>query len=119
MGHRSSQRLSFPLAGILLIATFWIGGSSRFATVVAQETGKTAGRTPIVLSTKPVRVVSDSAPVLSGIAIDTQRDEVFMTNDKESAEPSIMVYPTQFQPTERRQIVATGARRCEKIKRFG
>ncbi|PYS07538.1 MAG: hypothetical protein DMG17_30635, partial [Acidobacteria bacterium] len=37
----------------------------------------------------------------SGIAIDTQRDEVFMTNDKESAEPGIMVYPTQFQPTDR------------------
>ncbi len=102
MRHSSNQRRLILLAGIfLLIATFWMGGSFWFGTAVAQEAGKTAGRTPIVLNTKPVRVVSDSAPVLSGIAIDTQRDEVFMTNDKESAGPSVMVYPTQFQPTDR------------------
>ena len=101
MRHSSNRRLLIPLAGIVLIATFWIGGSDWFSTAVAQEAGKAAGRTPIVLNTKPVRVVSDSAPVLSGIAIDTKRDEVFMTNDKESAEPSVMVYPTQFQSTDR------------------
>ena len=102
MRHSSNQPRLILLAGIfLLIATFWIGGNFWFGTAVAQEAGKTAGRTPIVLNTKPVRVVSDSAPVLSGIAIDTQRDEVFMTNDKESAGPSVMVYPTQFQPTDR------------------
>src|SRR5437899_2828573 len=101
MRHSSNRRLLIPLAGIVLIATFWIGGSDWFSTAVAQEAGKAAGRTPIVLNTKPVRVVSDSATVLSGIAIDTQRDEVFMTNDKESAGPSVMVYPTQFQPTDR------------------
>src|SRR5438128_7286551 len=93
MRHSSNQRPLILLAGVLLIAAF--------ATALAQEAGKTAGRTPIVLSTKPIRVVSDSAPVLSGIAIDMQRDEVFMTNDKESAGPSVMVYPTQFQPTDR------------------
>src|SRR5437667_7215459 len=101
MRHSSNRRLLIPLAGIVLIATFWIGGGDWFSTAVAQEAGKAAGRTPIVLNTKPVRVVSDSAPVLSGIAIDTKRDEVFMTNDKESAEPSVMVYPTQFQSTDR------------------
>ena len=101
MRHSSNQRLLIPLAGILLIATFWIAGTDWFATALAQDPAKTAARTPIVLSTKPIRVVSDSAPVLSGIAIDTQHDEVFMTNDKESAEPSVMVYPTQFQPTDR------------------
>src|SRR5262245_56912224 len=101
MRRSSNQRLLILLAGILLIATFWVGGLDSFGTAVAQEAGKAAGRTPIVLSTKPIRVGTDSAPVLSGIAIDTQHDEVFMTNDKESAEPSVMVYPTQFRPTDR------------------
>jgi DNA-binding beta-propeller fold protein YncE len=45
-------------------------------------------------------MVSDPNPVFSGIAIDTERGEVFMTNDKESAEPSVVVYPTQFPPTD-------------------
>src|SRR5262245_56892198 len=99
MRHSSNRRLLISLAGILLMATF---GKS-----LAQQAGKAAtgpagpGRTPIVLNTRPVRVVSDSATVLSGIAIDMKRDEVFMTNDKESAEPSVMVYPTQFQSTDR------------------
>jgi len=94
MRHSSNRRLLISLAGILLMATF---GKS-----LAQQASKaTAARTPIVLNTKPVRVVADSAPVLSGIAIDMKRDEVFMTNDKESAEPSVMVYPTQFQSTDR------------------
>src|SRR5437870_7631159 len=101
MRHPSSQRLLIIFAGILLISIFWTGANHPFPAAAAQQAGKTAGRTPIVLNTKPVRVVADSAPVLSGIAIDTQRDEVFMTNDKESAEPSIMVYPTQFQPTNK------------------
>jgi len=92
MRHSSNQRLLLLLAGILLIA---------LGTAIAQQASKAAARTPIVLNTKPVRVVADSAPVLSGIAIDIKRDEVFMTNDKESAEPSIMVYPTQFQSTDR------------------
>ena len=88
------RRLLISFAAILLMATF--------VKSLAQQAGKTAAtRTPIVLNTKPVRVVADSAPVLSGIAIDMKRDEVFMTNDKESAEPSVMVYPTQFQSTDR------------------
>src|SRR5437762_7448911 len=101
MQPSSNRRLLFLLAAILLISAIWTGANRSAGTVAAQGNGKAAGRTPIVLNTKPVRVVADAAPVLSGIAIDTQRDEVFMTNDKESAEPSIMVYPTQFQPTDR------------------
>src|SRR3989475_11944445 len=101
MRHPSSQQLPIIFAGILLTSIFWTGANHPSPAAAAQQAGKTAGRTPIVLNTKPVRVVADAAPVLSGIAIDTQRDEVFMTNDKESAEPSIMVYPTQFQPTDR------------------
>src|SRR3989475_344990 len=101
MRHPSRQRLLIIFAGILLTSIFWTGANHPSPAAAAQQAGQTAGRTPIVLNTKPVRVVADAAPVLSGIAIDTQRDEVFMTNDKESAEPSIMVYPTQFQPTDR------------------
>jgi hypothetical protein len=90
--RRSLNQLQLiPLIGILLIATSCI-------VVIAQDAAKTAGRIPIVLNTKPVRVVSDSSPVLSGISIDTQRDEVFMTNDKESSEPSVMVYPHSSRP---------------------
>src|SRR2546422_10683867 len=101
MRHPSSQRLLMIFAGILLTSIFWTGANHPSPAAAAQQAGKSAGRTPIVLNTKPVRIVADAAPVLSGIAIDTQRDEVFMTNDKESAEPGIMVYPTQFQPTDR------------------
>src|SRR5438874_11402585 len=101
MRHPSSQRLLIIFAGILLISIFWTGANHPSPAAAAQQARKAAGRTPIVLNTKPVRVVADAAPVLSGIAIDMKRDEVFMTNDKESAEPSVMVYPSQFQSTDR------------------
>lgn len=100
MRHRSYARFVIVLAGILLTAALWTGRNNWLGTAAAQEARKTPERTPIVLNTKPVRVVTDPTPVFSGIAIDTKRDEVFMSNDKESAEPSIMVYPSQFQPTD-------------------
>lgn len=45
-------------------------------------------------------MVTDPNPVFNGIALDTERGEVFITNDKESAEPSVVVYPTQFPPSD-------------------
>src|SRR5437773_9995330 len=101
MRHPSRQRLLITFAGILLTSIFWTGANHPSPAAAAQRAGKTGGRIHCFLNSEPVRVIADAAPVLSGIAIDTQRDEVFMTNDKESAEPSIMVYPTQFQPTDR------------------
>src|SRR5215813_8953158 len=67
MRHPSSQRLLIIFAGILLVSIFWTGASHPSPAAAAQQASKTAGRTPIVLNTKPLRVVADAAPVLSGI----------------------------------------------------
>ncbi len=101
MRHRSYGRLLIVMAAILLAASLGTQRNGWFRTLAVLGAANNADRTPIVLNTKPVRVVTDSNPVFSGIAIDAQRDEVFMTNDKESADPSILVYPTQFKPTDK------------------
>jgi DNA-binding beta-propeller fold protein YncE len=87
--------------GSLATVTWSIGRGERFPLAAAQGGSQTAVRRPLVLDRAPVRLVSDPNPVFNGIAIDAARGEVFMTNDKESAEPSVVVYPTQFQPTDR------------------
>ena len=69
MQPSSNRRLLFLLAAILLISAIWTGANRSAGTVAAQGNGKAAGRTPIVLNTKPVRVVADAAPVLSGAMV--------------------------------------------------
>lgn len=87
--------------GLLTTLTWLAGRGDRFPVAAAQTASQTAARRPLVLDRAPVRMVSDPNPVFNGIAIDTARGEVFMTNDKESAAPSVVVYPTQFRPTDR------------------
>lgn len=99
--RRQSNARFVILVGMLATAALWTGTNGWFATAVAQQVSKTKARISIVMDRKPIRVVSDPNPVFSGIAIDEKRGEVFMTNDKESADPSIVVYPTQFAPTEK------------------
>src|SRR5438309_1677993 len=100
MSHQSSGRFLIVLVGILLPAALWIGTNQWLGVLVAQEVGKPPEKRSQSLDRAPVRMISDPNPVFSGIAIDQERGEVFMTNDKESAEPSVVVFPTQFQPTE-------------------
>lgn len=45
-------------------------------------------------------MITDPNPVFSGIAMDSQREEVFITNDNEPSGVSISVYPTKFQPRD-------------------
>jgi DNA-binding beta-propeller fold protein YncE len=56
---------------------------------------------PLVLDRAPARAISDPNPVLRAIAIDVDKGEVFVANDKESADTSILVYNSQFPPTDR------------------
>jgi DNA-binding beta-propeller fold protein YncE len=100
MSHRSRGRSLIVLIGIGLPAALWIGISHRSNLVIAQEAGKPSEKRSLSLDRAPVRMISDPNPVFSGIAIDGERGEVFMTNDKESAEPSVVVFPTQFQPVD-------------------
>ncbi|MBZ5590566.1 MAG: hypothetical protein LAO05_18605, partial [Acidobacteriia bacterium] len=99
MSHQSGGRFSMVRVGIFLTAALWVGRGDWLGVVVAQEAGKTVEKRPLILDRAPVRMISDPNPVFSGIAIDQERGEVFMTNDKESADPSVVVFPTEFQPT--------------------
>jgi DNA-binding beta-propeller fold protein YncE len=58
-------------------------------------------RQSLVINVTPVRTISDPNPVFRAVAVDGEHGEVFMANDKESAGTSILVYNTDFQPTNR------------------
>jgi DNA-binding beta-propeller fold protein YncE len=100
MSRHISRRFLIVWIGIVVSAALWIGRGHGAGTLLAQEAGNAPQKRNLNLDRAPVRMISDPNPVFSGIAIDEARDEVFMTNDKESAEPSVVVFPTQFQPTE-------------------
>ena len=94
------RRILIVVAGISIMATLQIERTNRFVAL-AQDSGKASERRPLVLDRAPARMVSDPNPVFSGITVDADRGEVYMTNDKESASPSVVVYPTQFPPSDK------------------
>ena len=85
--------------GIIALGMFLVGGK-RFGVAIAQEAGKVGERTPLVLDRAPIHRIADPNPVMSGIAVDTGAEEVFITNDNEPSGVSINVYPTKFAPTD-------------------
>lgn len=102
--HGQSRARLIVAAGILFTAALWIASSVWPGAAVAQEPAKkakAAERRPLSLDRAPVRVIWDQNPVMAGIAIDPQRDEVFITNDNESGGVSVAVYPAQFPPTDK------------------
>jgi len=86
------------LAAVLLAAGFWNQTHPLSGVLLAQQPSE---RQPLILDRPPVRLLSDPNPVFRAVAIDTEAGEVFMANDKESSGASILVYPTQFAPTDR------------------
>ena len=58
-------------------------------------------RESLVINVTPVRTIADPNPAFRAVVIDAEHGEVFIANDKESAGTSILVYPTEFQPTDR------------------
>ncbi len=89
------------MAAILLVAALWIQARYGPAVAVAQEADKTSEKRPMVLDRAPARKIADPNPVFRAIAIDAERGEVIIANDKESAGTSILTYPSQFPPTDR------------------
>jgi DNA-binding beta-propeller fold protein YncE len=89
------------IAALLLVATVVIQARYGPGVAVAQQRGVASERQPLVLDRAPVRSIEDPNPVFRAVAIDAERGEVFMANDKEAGETSVLVYPTQFQPTDR------------------
>jgi DNA-binding beta-propeller fold protein YncE len=89
------------VASIFLLAILWIPFRHWVGPAAAQERDGTSGRRPLVLDRTPVRSLEDPNPVFRAVAIDTEHAEVFFANDKESAGTSVLVYPTQFRPTDR------------------
>jgi DNA-binding beta-propeller fold protein YncE len=84
----------------LLICGFT--AAPQFSRIVsAQDKPKPAERKTLVLDRAPARAISDPNPVFRAIAIDVDKGEVFVANDKESADTSILVYNSQFPPTDR------------------
>src|SRR5437867_10745608 len=88
------------MVGTLLLAAVWIQFGYGPGVTAAQRSN-TSDRRPMVLGRAPARNIADPNPVFRAIVLDAEHGEVFMANDKESAGTSILVYPTQFQPTNR------------------
>ena len=89
------------VAAILLTTTLWMQTHNWSGAATAQQANKTSERRSLVLDRAPARNIADPNPVFRAIVLDAEHGEVFMANDKESAGTSILVYPTQFQPTNR------------------
>jgi DNA-binding beta-propeller fold protein YncE len=88
------------VASILVLATVWIPVRYWRGLTAAQDGEGSEGR-PLVLDRAPVRSIEDPNPVFRAVTIDAEHGEVFFANDKESAGTSVLVYPTQFSPTDR------------------
>src|SRR5689334_5774843 len=100
-----SKRMAW--SGVLATVGFscWIVLTSSTGQLLlsawAQDGKKPAAeRAPVVLDRAPLREIADPNPVFSGIAMDSVREEVFITNDNEPSGVSIAVYPSKFTPTE-------------------
>src|SRR5436309_13505879 len=95
------SRFSSAMVGILLVTALWIQARHWPGVVAAQQRSTTSERRPIVLDRAPARNIADPNPAFRAVVIDAEHGEVFMANDKESAGTSVLVYPTQFPPTNR------------------
>jgi DNA-binding beta-propeller fold protein YncE len=94
---RIAQRLVISAIFIIgLSAIPWLNSIVR-----AQDRSRPADRKALVLDRAPARAIADPNPVFRAIAIDVDKGEVFVANDKESADTSILVYNSQFPPTDR------------------
>ena len=100
-GRFISSRMRWCTSAALLLVAIWIQLPIWPGVALAQEQAQSAERKPIALDRAPARVISDPNPVFRAMAIDPGKGEVFIANDKESAGASILVYPTQFPPTDR------------------
>src|SRR5437870_3695053 len=94
------ERFWRVMAGTLLLA-LWMQTHNWSGAATAQQANKTSERRPLVLDRAPARNIADPNPVFRAIVLDAEHGEVFMANDKESAGTSVLVYPTQFPPTNR------------------
>lgn len=90
-------------AGLAIAALLASAGLPRLGGVLQAQGGKPSPseRKALILDRAPARAIADPNPVLRAIAIDTDKGEVFVANDKESADTSILVYNSQFAPTDR------------------
>ena len=95
------SRLWSVMLAISLSAALWVQARQWPSVVAAQQRGNTSERRPLVLDRAPARNIADPNPVFRAIVIDAEHGEVFVANDKESAGTSVLVYPTQFPPTNR------------------
>ena len=100
MNKRMAWSALLGIAGISCCIVSALGGGHFFLSAWAQNAKKPAERTPLVLDRAPLREIADPNPVFSGIAMDSQREEVFITNDNEPSGVSVAVYPAKFTPTE-------------------
>src|SRR5437773_3447210 len=89
------------MVGTVLLAAVWIQVGYGPGVTAAQQRSNTSDRRPMVLDRAPARMIADPNPVFRAVVLDAEHGEVFMANDKESAGTSVLVYPTQFPPTNR------------------
>ena len=115
MGKRTVWFGVMGIAGLSCWIVSALGTGQLFLSAAAQENAKIADRRLVVLDREPVRIIEDPYPTFSGIALDTQRDEVFITNDGEASKSSLLVYGTQFPPTDKvmephRRVISPASR---------
>ena len=127
----SQQRRSRMIGAALLlfVGGLWLAkGTGRVALAQEEEEGggrsrtqgsesrnfpkSPDGRPMIVIDRAPARVIEDNHPTFNAIALDPDRNEVFVANNNEASNPGIFVYPTEFAPTDKvlepRRVIAGG-----------
>lgn len=88
------------LTVILCGMASWIGRSDRADLALAQDTGKTAERRTVLIKRDPIRIIEeDPYSNFSGMAIDEERGELFVSNDNGAKGQSIEAYHVEFPPS--------------------
>src|SRR5689334_12643176 len=86
-----------PSLLVLLLAGFLIPAGNHAALVSAQTVARTAARTTTLIVRKPLRIIGDDPySNFTGVAIDEQRGQVFLSNDSDAKGSSIEAYNVEF-----------------------
>ena len=97
-----------PFAVLILVLCWmasWMVKNNSSALVLAQSGGKASDRTTIPINRKPVRVIGDDPySNFTGVAVDEQRGQVFLSNDSDAKGSSIETYNVDFPPSQSDRI---------------
>ncbi len=96
----TGKRVVLSLAALTVMVCWmssWFGGGNGASIVYAQGAAKAVERVTEFITRKPLRVIGDDPySNFTGVAVDEQRGQVFLSNDSDAKGSSIETYNVEF-----------------------